>query len=393
MVSPQGAVRDLAEFGVLRMIGLFGVVFPLAGLIHVLVNVHDYRQPAVAVGVWLLMFPVAVWFVPRVRTSGPADGLTGAKSLTRANAVAAILIAAAAVGIMGWEYRTPYSSGGVDLAVLGTAWLLAIVALSCPASVWIPGALIVYTVYAVLLVSSAGTNPVYLSELEAAGYILVIVLSSFSVLRPTIATHGSMSARRSLLASKSAAERAATAAVQADRRHRLALLEMEALPLLRAIADGTLDPATSNVRERCARHAAALRHSLTDRAPRAEGLMAGLELAVRTAGARGLLVDIRMIGDPGNTAPEITRVAATTVDAVLSSLPPQQVTLTVIARGDEVELYVTFGEPLLTIPDVVRPSEDLPAAAGWRASLSTEDTGTGCLEIGWRKAVLSDRRH
>jgi hypothetical protein len=370
------------------MVGILAVVFPAAALIHVLANIHDYRQPAIAVLVWLLMFPVAVWLVPRIRTSRPADGITRPKSLTRADAVAAILIAAAAVGVMGWEYRTPDASGGVDLAVLGTAWLLAIVALSFPALVWIPGALIVYAVYAVLLISTAGMNPVYLSELEAAGYILVVVLSAFSVLRPTIATHTSISARRSLLASKSAAEREAAAAVQADRRSRLALLEIEALPLLRDIADGTLDPATSEVRERCARHAAALRHSLTDRAPSAEGLMAGLELAVRAAGARGLLVDIRIIGDPGVTAPEITRAAVTTVDAVLSALPPHQVTLTVIAPGEEVELYVTFGEPLLTIPGLARPGAGLPAASGWRACLITEDTSTGCLEIGWRKAVF-----
>lgn len=393
MVSHQGAVRDAAEFGVLRMVGILAVVFPAAALIHVLANMRDYRQPAVAIVTWLLMFPAAVWLLPRIRTSRPADGTARARSLTTAEAMAAILIAAAAVGIMGWEYRTPDASGGVDLAVLGTAWLLAIVALSRPASVWVPGALVVYAVYAVLLITSAGTNPVYLNELEAAGYILVIVLAAFSVLRPTIATHTSVSARRSLLASKSAAEREAAAAVQADRRSRLALLEMEALPLLRDIADGTLDPATSDVRERCARHAAALRHSLTDRAPSAEGLMAGLELAVRAAGARGLLVDIRMIGDPGVTAPEITRAAVTTVDAVLTALPPHQVTLTVIAPGDEVELYVTFGQPLPMIPGLARPGEDLPAAAGWRACLTTEDTGTGCLEIGWRKAVLGDRRH
>jgi len=393
VVSHHGAVRDAAEFGVLRVVGLLAVVFPAAALIHVLANMHDYRQPVVAVVVWLLMFPAAVWLVPRVRTSRPFDGITSARGLTRVEATAAILIAAAAVGVMGWEYRTPDASGGVNLAMLGTAWLLAIVALSCPASVWIPGALIVYAVYTVLLITTAGTNPVYLSELGAAGYILVIVLAAFSLLRPTFATHASISARRSLLASKSAAEREAAAAVQADRRSRLALLEMEALPLLREIADGTLDPATSDVRERCARHAAALRHSLTDRARSAEGLMAGLELAVRSAGARGLLVDIRMIGDPGITAPEITRAAVTTVDAVLSVLPPHQATLTVIAPGDEVELYVTFGQPLPIIPGLARPGEDLPATAGWHACLSTEDTGTGCLEIGWRKAVMGDRGH
>jgi hypothetical protein len=120
--------------------------------------------------------------------------------------------------------------------------------------------------------------------------------------------------------------------------------------------------------------------------------MAELELAVRAAGARGLLVDVRMIGDPGITTPEITGAVVTTVDAVLSVLPPQHVTLTVIAPGDDVELYVTFGESLRAIPDLTRPGRDLPAAAGWHAALTTEDTGSGCLEVGWRKAVPGDWR-
>jgi hypothetical protein len=47
---------------------------------------------------------------------------------------------------------------------------------------------------------------------------------------------------RAALASKSPGERAAVAAVREDRRDRLALLELKALPLLRGIAEGTLDP-------------------------------------------------------------------------------------------------------------------------------------------------------
>jgi hypothetical protein len=387
VVSHHGVVRDAAEYGVVRTVGLMAVVFPLAGLIQVLANLPDYRQPAVAIGVWVLMFPAAFWLVPRIRTSDPAGSVADDNPLSRAEAVAAILIAVAAVGVIGWEYRTYSPSSGIDLAMIGTAWLLAIVVLSCPASVWIPGALIVFAVRAVLLVSIAGTNPVDLAQLEAAGYVLAIILAAFSLLRPTIAVRASISARRSWLASRLVAEHAAAVAVQEDRRDRLALLEMEALPLLRAIADGTFDPAASDVREQCARHAAALRYSLADRSPGGEGLMAGLEPAVQAAGARGLLVDIRTIGDPGLTPPEITRATASTVDAVLSELPPQQATLTVVAPGDDVELFVIFDEPLRGVPRLTGMGRDLPAAAAWNASLTTDDTGPGCLEIGWRKAV------
>jgi hypothetical protein len=56
------------------------------------------------------------------------------------------------------------------------------------------------------------------------------------------------------------------AAIGEVRRARLGLLEMEALPLLRGIADGSLDPSDHTVRDQCARHAATLRRALVDRA-------------------------------------------------------------------------------------------------------------------------------
>ena len=59
--------------------------------------------------------------------------------------------------------------------------------------------------------------------------------------------------------------------------------------------------------------------------------------------------------------------------------------LTVLAPGDDVELYLTFGAPLRAVPDLTRFGLDLPAAARWRAALSATETGEGCLEVSWRK--------
>ena len=111
-----------------------------------------------------------------------------------------------------------------------------------------------------------GTVALGLTRLTASAYALAVILIIFAAIRPTVRAQAGIAGRRAALASRSAAERAAVAAIREDRRERLALLEMEALPLLRGIADGTLDPADSAVRERCARHAATLRRSLTDRA-------------------------------------------------------------------------------------------------------------------------------
>jgi hypothetical protein len=276
---------------------------------------------------------------------------------------------------------------------LGTAWLLAMVALSRTALAWVPGGLAVFAVHAVLLIRAEGANPLGLAQLQAAGYILVVILSAFAALRPTLAMHGSIVARRASLASKSAAERAAAAAIHQDRRSRLALLEMEALPLLRGIADGTLDPGADEVRQRCTRHAAVLRHSLADRASGPGRVVAWLEPALQAASARGMLANVQVIGDPGDPPPEVAHALPAAVDAVLSVLPPHQVMLTVLASGDDVELYLTFSEPLRAAPDVARFGTDVPAAAHWHAAAEVEETGAGCLEISWRKAVRLDRRH
>jgi hypothetical protein len=335
VVSHHEVVRDTTETAVARMVTAMALLMPAVGLMQTLANLADYRQPAVAVAVWAALFPAAAWLLPRARPDG----------LTAPAAALAVLIAAAAVTAIGWEHRPDRGSGNVDLAILGTAWLLALVALSQPARAWIPAALAVFTLHAVLVIEAVGAGPPSLVQLEAGGYILVAILTAFGALRPAVALHTRMSARRASLASRSDAERAAAAAVLADRRSRLARLELEALPLLRGIAEGRLDPADAGVRERCARHAAGLRHSLTGRAPEDSGLVAALEPALGAAAARGLLVNVQVIGDPGVPPPDVARALLATVDTAFGALPPHPVMLTVIAAGDEAELYLTFSEP------------------------------------------------
>ena len=375
MVTPHEVARDVAEVGVTRMVGALAIILPSVALIQVLTNARDYRQPAAAIAVWLAVLGAGAGLVPRLRAGGLAAGETAA----------AIAIAVAAVTAIALERRAEGVPGSVDLAVLGTIWLLVMVVLSRSARVWIPAALIVFIVHGVLLIRDAGLNRPSLSELAASGYIMAAVLISFAALRPTLAVHASMAARRALLASKSAAERAAAAAVQQERQSRLAVLEREALPLLRGVAAGTLDAAAGDVRDLCDRHAALLRYSLTARTYGDGDLVAGLEPTLRAARERGLLVSVQPIGDTGTPPPAVARAVRTTVDAVISVLPPHQATLTVLASGEDVELYLTFIAPLRSLPDVARIGLGLPAAVRWHATLSTAEDGGGFLEISWRK--------
>jgi hypothetical protein len=373
-VSHHEVARDTAEIGLMRLVIALAVVMPSLALVQVLANPRDYRQPAAAIVVWLAILGAGAWLVPRLRMGG----------LDARETAAAIAIAAAAVAATGAAHRARGAPGSVDLAILGTAWLLVLVVMSHSARVWIPAALLVFAVQGALLIRDEGLNPLSLSQLGAAGYIIAAVLIAFAALRPTLDMYVSMAARQASLASRSAAERAAAAAIQAERQGRLAVLEKEALPLLRGIADGTLDPTGEGVREECARHAAVLRHSLTGGAPGGARLMAGLEPALRAAAARDLPVAVQVIGDPGTPPPPVARAVLAAVDAVISALPPHQLMLTVLASGDDVELYLTFSAPLRTVPDLTRPGPDLPAPARWHACVDTTETG-GCLEVSWRK--------
>jgi hypothetical protein len=377
VVSPHQVVGDVAEAGLSRMVGTIAVILPAVALVQVLANTHDYRQPAAVIAVWLAVLGAAAWMAPRMR----------ARVLSAAETAAAIAIAIAAVTVVGAERQGRVMPGSVDLAILGTMWLLVVVVMSAPFWVSVPAALTVYAAHSALLVRAERVNPLTMSELEAAGYICAAFLIAAGVLRPTIAVHVSLGARRASLASRSAAERAAAAAISQERQSRLAVLEREALPLLRGIADGTLDATAGDVRDRCARHAAVLRHSLREGMPGVGDLAGGLEPALQAARERGLLVTVQLVGDPGPAPPRLVRAVLATVDAVLRSLPPQQVTLTVLGVGDDVELYLAFDAPSPSGPDLTRlPEEnDLPAAARWRAAVNTAEPDGGYLEISWRK--------
>ena len=420
MVSHAGAVRDVTEAAVPRFAAILAAVLPVGLLVQVLAELPDYRQPAVPFAVWLSLLVAAWWVIPRVRGGG----------LTRRQAAVAMAVAVAAVGAVGWDRRPHSPSGVLDWSILGAVWLLALAALSRPAWEWVPGALLVLAVNGFFIVRLLGTTAPGIARLAAATYVVAVILSVFAALRPTLRVHAGLAARRAELASRSAAERAAVAAIEEDRRDRFALLEVEALPLLRGIADGSLDPADDAVRQECARHATTLRRALVDRARLGRELLAGLEPALGAARGRGLQIEIQVVGDPGLPSRDAAQATVDAVDAVLRALPPQTVTMTVLgpsgpanpglagpapagpapagpapaspvlagtvpagaARAGavpadpipDVELYLTFGH----LPPGARPPAwPAPASiARWRAGLDVDDTGSGCLEISWRPA-------
>ncbi|HEY1642804.1 MAG TPA: hypothetical protein VGG35_19085 [Streptosporangiaceae bacterium] len=378
MVSRAAVVSDAYDSELPRMAAMLAAVWQITLLIQVVAYLPDYRQPAVVTGVWLGMLAAAAWLVPQARAGG----------LTSWQAAAAVAVAVVAVAVVGWERQ---AHGSVDWSVVGTGWLLALVALSRPTRAWITGALLVFTAHAVFAVRLLGTTSLSLARLAATAYTLVVILVIFGALRPALLAYARLAARRAALLSRSAAEGAAAAAVRADRRARLALLEAEALPLLRGIAEERLDIADATVRERCARHAAALRRALSDR-PAAGGLLARLEPALAAARSRGVAAEVQVIGDPDPVPPAVAAATVAAVDRLLGVLAPQPVLLTMLASGDDVELYMAFDRPPAGLPegaDVADLARAVPEAARWSAAVDAGQDGASCLEIRWRKQAAA----
>lgn len=373
--TPQQAVAEAAESAPPRLVGAVAVALSAALLVQALVDRASYRHPVVPVVVWLGMLAVAAWLIPRAR----------AWDLSNAHAAVAIAVAVAAVTAIGLDRRVAGAAMNVDWTILGVIWLLALLALTSPAWVWIPGAALVTGIHSAFVVHELGFSPLGLTRLAASSFAVVSVLAVFAALRPALRTHAETEVRRAALASRSAAERAAVAAIGAVRRDRLALLEMEALPLLRGIADGTLDPSGSAVRKRCAEHAAILRRALADRTCQPSGLLDGLAPVLDAARQRDVPVEVQTIGDPGDPGEEVIRATVAAVDQVLRALPPQPVMLTVLQSGDLAEMYLTFGRPPVAGCDVAALGDAVPPGTAWRAALEAGDTGPGCLEVHWQK--------
>jgi hypothetical protein len=375
----RAAKADAYDFDLPKVVGAVAVIWQLADLAQVIAYLHDYRQPAVVVAVWLGLLAAAAWLIPRARAGG----------LTAAEAAWAIAIAVAVVALVGWERRLHGAGGPVDWSVVGSGWLLALVAISRPPRAWVCGAVLVFAVHAIFAIRVLGVTTLDLARLSVTAYSLVIILAVFGALRPVTAAYARLAARRSALVSQSASERAAAAAVRADQGARLALLETEALPLLRGIADGTLSVADREVAQRCASYAATLRRALVDRAGDAGGLLAELGPVLDSARDRGTPAELQLVGDPGAPLRAVATATVAAVDGVLRALPPHPVTLTVLADEEDVELFVTFDQAPGTVPDLAVLRQSVPAAAGWHVAVEVGDTGAGCLEVRWRTRVAA----
>ena len=144
-----GAVAVGTESAAPLFVGALAVILPVGMLAQTLATLGEYRQPLAAVTVWLGILLAAAWLVPRALACG----------LSRLEAVAAIAVAVAAVTVIGLDRRVHPAAGTLDWTILGTVWLLALVALTRSAWLWVPGAALVIAAHAFFVVDVLGATP------------------------------------------------------------------------------------------------------------------------------------------------------------------------------------------------------------------------------------------
>ena len=309
--------------------------------VQALAELPDYRHPAVPIAVWLSLLAAAWWLIPHVREGGA----------TRGQAVVAIAVAVTAVSAVGWDRRVHSPAGALDWSIFGAVSLLALVALSRPAWEWVAGALLVLAVNGFFVLRLLGTAVPGIARLAAATYVVVVILSVFAALRPTVRVRAGLAARRAELASRLAAERAAVVAIQDDRRGRFRA----------AGTGGTAAAARDRGRlPRPGRRGSAPGLRPARHHPAAGPGSLGPGWAVNSwpgwnprwarPGSAACRSRSWLVGDPGLPSPDVTRATLGALDTVLRALPPQPVTLTVLAQGSDTdpapgaELYLTFRE-------------------------------------------------
>ncbi len=335
-------IRTGHETGLARGVAVFIICWHAAMVLPVVTMTETYRWPLVSMAVWLGLAVLAVLTVPIMIRRG----LRGRES---AGLLAAAALAELLVGVTCRGYNVV---GFANWALLGAGWLLVATAVNRPIREALLGATTVTVLATVLALYEVGPVPLALARLVAVTWGLWVPPLAVAVIRRAMAAAGPTVARTVATEADLSALELAAEAVAADRARRWDMLATRTLPLVRAIADGLLDPADEAVRGRCAAQAATLRRML------AGTTAADLEQVIASAERRGLRVETQLAGDLRDVPAQARSAIARLVDESLASVATGRVLLTVLGGIDEALVFVSF-----------------PASAQAAQTTATIDTG------------------
>ncbi|WP_250279294.1 hypothetical protein [Frankia sp. Cppng1_Ct_nod] len=320
--------------GVTLGVATFAVCWHVAMVLPAVTMTDRYRWPLVSVGVWVALAGVAAAALPvSIRRR-----LRGRECL---GLVSAAVLAELLVGLACRGYNVV---GFANWALLGTGWLLIIIAVNRPAHEAFLGAAAVTVMATALSMHEVGPAALALSRLVAAIWGLWVGPLAVVVVRRALVIASLTTARTVATNADLSAMEISAEAVRTDRFRRWDVLTTHALPLLRAIADGLLDPSDAAVRTRCATQAATLRRMLGGTTT------PDLERVIAAAERRGLQVETQLSGDLRHVPADARVAIARVVEKFLTAVTTGPVLLTVLGGTDEAHVFMSFPAP----PDDVR---------------------------------------
>ena len=246
----------------------------------------------------------------------------------------------------------------VDWAFGTVGWMYLILLLDRPL-IWLVAVLLMHEGLTVggLLLSGAATE----------GVLLNLAAGSLGALGYPLTAGSGARALRAFAAAADAAVREAAEIRTADelaarlhdhRREKFTDLYQRTLPILRGLADASLDPADPQVRRACAIEAARMRRLFaeTDVAP--DSLLHALRHSADTADRRGVLVEMQAKGDwPDPPAP--VRQAIIEAPAAALATAHSRARVTVVGSPGTLAVSVVSDCGPMTLPTINEPDVEL----------------------------------
>ncbi|WP_007513646.1 ATP-binding protein [Pseudofrankia saprophytica] len=295
--------------------------------------------------------------------------LTGVESLTALGFIVAIVLAGAAT-TSGTDVIRIYDWAGI----LAPTVLLLPITVSRPARQWVAAVTVVLAVALAVSLPRIGTAPLELIRMLGTLYGISTVQLLVTTAGPVLRATADATTRAAHLEAELGAHQEAAAVVRRDRARRLARLNGDVLPLLRAVADGSADPRDEQVRRLCANRARALRRMLSGSGGRA-GPLAELETAIDAAEARGATVNLQVAGEFADIPYEVRDELVDLLSETLRVAPPGRVTVTLMCDGRTGDGYISY--PAVSYPVVILAGAGTAAGAPSRSTVPDGQAASG----------------
>jgi signal transduction histidine kinase len=325
-----GLVTDRYQRGLeLAIVCLLGVRHLITGAIGILGHSAAYHSATLDLLAWVAM--AVVWAVASRRLLRRQDGAVGSWALAAVVLLASVLVTA--------EVRPGYELTGADWVLSIAGWFLVLILLRRP-----------FRDLALALAANLGCTVALLVGHGAAGRVTVVgfLMLAYAVAALQVgvtlvfrALDGTAQRAAAAAAAESAIRRRGQVAhaLHRSRLERYETVRRSVVPLLSGLASGELDPADRAAQRACEVEANRLRRLFAESDDVPDPLLHELRACADLAHARGVLVDLQVVG----RLPELPRsVRRALTEGPLHALAAadREARVTVLGRCDEVAVSV-----------------------------------------------------